>query len=229
MVRAVDELVATLSATAADALEISAVDLELRDGAFRVVGSDREIALGEVVRIATRATGAAHVEASASFTQDQPAFPNGCHVCEVEVDPETGLVEVVGYVCVEDVGRVFMPTLVAGQIHGGVAQGLGQALMEQVRFSADGQLVTGSFMDYAMPRSADLPDIASECLETPTALNPLGVKGVGEAGTVGALAAAMNAVCHALAPLGVDNLDMPASPARVHAAIRRAQAAQAAD
>ena len=127
------------------------------------------------------------------------------------------------YVSVEDVGRVLNPALVEGQIHGGVAQGIGQALMEQVCFDDHGQLLTGSFMDYAMPRAEDVPTIVSANLETPTALNPLGVKGVGEAGTVGALSATMNAVCNALLPEGVRHLDMPATPMRVWQALRDAR------
>jgi len=127
-------------------------------------------------------------------------------------------------VSVEDVGRVMNPLLVAGQIHGGVAQGIGQALMEEIRFDADGQLITGSFMDYAMPRAEDLPMITSENLETPTDLNPLGVKGVGEAGTVGGMAAAMNAINNALAQVGIRHLDMPATPGRVWQAIKEAKA-----
>jgi carbon-monoxide dehydrogenase large subunit len=137
----------------------------------------------------------------------------------VEIDPETGQVEVISYVSVEDVGRVLNPALVEGQIHGGVAQGVGQALLEEVRYQ-DGQLITGSFMDYAMPRASDLPSVVSENLEVPTPTNVLGVKGVGEAGAVGGLAAAMNAVCNALAPAGIRHLDMPATPARIWTALQ---------
>jgi len=132
-------------------------------------------------------------------------------------------VDVLSYVGVEDVGRVLNPVLVEGQIHGGVVQGIGQVLQEEIRFDENGQLLSGSFMDYAMPRASDMPPIVAETLETPTALNPLGVKGVGEAGTVGALSAAMNAVCNALAPLGIRHLDMPATPLRVWQAIRDAK------
>jgi aerobic carbon-monoxide dehydrogenase large subunit len=140
----------------------------------------------------------------------------------VEIDPATGQVTPLQYVSVEDVGRVLNPALVEGQIHGGVAQGMGQALMEQVCFDAYGQLLTGSFMDYAMPRASDMPRIISANLETPTTLNPLGVKGVGEAGTVGALSATMNAVCNALLSEGVRHVDMPATPMRVWEALQAA-------
>jgi len=143
-------------------------------------------------------------------------FPNGCHICEVEIDPETGIVKVVGYWVVDDVGRVLNPMLVKGQIHGGVAQGLGQALGEAIVYDREsGQLLSGSFMDYAMPRADDMPDIVAKANEVLTPANPLGVKGAGEAGTVGAMPAIMNAVVDALAPLGVRHLDMPASPERV--------------
>jgi len=156
------------------------------------------------------------------FKPPHATFPNGCHICEVEIDPDTGVVDVVGYVSVEDVGRVLNPLLVEGQLHGGIAQGIGQALFEEIRFDAEGQLITGSFMDYAMPRADDMPTIRSANPETPTKLNPLGVKGVGEAGTVGALGATMNAVCNALLPAGIRHLDMPASRLRVWQALHDA-------
>src|SRR5439155_669243 len=148
-------------------------------------------------------------------------WPNGCHVCEVEIDPETGAVSLVAYVIADDVGTVINPLTLKGQIHGGVAQGVGQALMEQIVYDPDsGQLLTGSFMDYALPRADTLPDVVVESHPVPTKLNPLGAKGAGEAGTVGALPVVMNAVLDALAPLGVRHLDMPASAERVWNAIR---------
>ena len=218
----IDVLLEKAAALAGDELEVSPLDLEFTDGAFRIVGSDRSIGLAEIARLAETAEDG-ELAGSGKFTQEQPTFPNGCHICEVEIDPETGMIETIAYVSVEDVGRVLNPMLVEGQIHGGVAQGLGQAMLEQIVFGEDGQLLTGSFMDYAMPRAADLPMITSEYLEAPTALNPLGVKGVGEAGTVGGLAATMNAVCNALAPLGIRHFDMPATPNRVWAAIQAAR------
>src|SRR5205823_3002597 len=155
-----------------------------------------------------------------TFVPKQATWPNGTHVCEVEVDPDTGEVRLVSYVIVDDVGTVINPVTLKGQVHGGVAQGVGQALMEQVVYDDEsGQLLTASFMDYAMPRADTLPDMHIESAPVPTRLNPLGAKGAGEAGTVGALPATMNAVLDALAPLGVRDLDMPASPERVWRAI----------
>ena len=225
---ALDELLRRGAEIASDALEVSRLDLEFAQGEFRIVGSDRSISLAEVAQLAEQdgAEGEAHgLLGRGAFKLEQPTYPNGCHICEVEIDPDTGAVAATGYTSVEDVGRVLNVALVDGQIHGGVAQGIGQALGEAILFGEDGQIQTGSFMDYAMPRASDLPNVVSVHLETPTALNPLGVKGVGEAGTVGALAATMNAVCNALAPLGIRHFDMPATPERVWQAIVSARAA----
>ena len=222
----VDEMLEKGREIASEELEAAPFDIEYAEGKFRIVGSDREIGLATVAMIAEETQKDDHtgLAGSGEFTLSHPTFPNGCHICEVEIDPETGQTEVIKYVSVEDVGRVMNPLLVAGQIHGGVAQGIGQALMEEIRFDADGQLITGSFMDYAMPRAEDLPMITSENLETPTDLNPLGVKGVGEAGTVGGMAAAMNAINNALAQVGIRHFDMPATPGRVWQAIKEAKA-----
>lgn len=213
----VDDLIEKARRIAAKKLEVAEVDIDFANAALRVRGSDVTITLAEVARIAqaegTPLTGAA------SFAPEHATFPNGCHVCEVEIDPQTGAVKVVNYVSVEDVGRVLNPLLVEGQIHGGVVQGIGQALMEEIRFDDYGQLISGSFMDYAMPHAADMPTIVGDNPETPTALNPLGVKGVGEAGTVGGLAATMNAVCHALQPMGIRHIDMPTTSYRVWEAL----------
>jgi carbon-monoxide dehydrogenase large subunit len=161
---------------------------------------------------------------TAAFTPPAVTFPNGSHVCEVEIDPETGTVRVERYTVVDDVGRMVNPMLVKGQIHGGVAQGLGQGLFETMTYDATtGQLLSGSFMDYAMPRADDMPSFEVDSHEVPTKVNPLGAKGVGEAGTVGALPALLNAVNDALAPLGVRHLDMPVTPERVWHAIREAR------
>jgi carbon-monoxide dehydrogenase large subunit len=158
-----------------------------------------------------------------TFSPKQDTWPNGCHVCEVEVDPDTGAVTLANYVVVDDVGTVINPLTLKGQIHGGVAQGVGQALMEQVIYDREsGQLLTASFMDYAMPRADTLSDMAIGSNPVPTKLNPLGAKGAGEAGTVGALPAVINAVMDALTPLGVKDFDMPASSERVWEAIQRA-------
>ncbi len=140
----------------------------------------------------------------ARFRSEPPNYPNGCHICEVEVDPDTGAVAVVRYVAVDDVGRVINHLLCEGQVHGGVAQGVGQALMEDVVYDDSGQLVTGSFMDYCMPRADDLPELVSELAEIPSTTNPLGVKAAGEAGATGAPPAVIDAVLDALRPLGVD-------------------------
>jgi len=215
---AADDLIEQARHAAARHLEAHVADIEFVQGVLRVRGTDHGVGLAEL------AASGATLQGVGLFKPERPTFPNGCHVCEVEIDPATGEVTPLKYVSVEDVGRVMNPSLVEGQIHGGVAQGIGQALMEEVCFEDYGQLLTGSFMDYAMPRAEHVPTIVSANLETPTALNPLGVKGVGEAGTVGALSATMNAVCNALQPAGVRHLDMPATPLRVWQALRDAEA-----
>jgi carbon-monoxide dehydrogenase large subunit len=223
IVKSIEDLLHKATTIASDELEASPLDIEYSSGEFRIVGSDRAISLADVARKAEAAPGEDGVglAGDAQLALDRATFPNGCHICEVEIDPNTGEVKVINYVCVEDVGRVMNPLLVEGQIHGGVVQGLGQALLEEVRYDG-GQMVTGSFMDYPMPRAYDVSNIVSENLEVPTDVNPLGVKGVGEAGAVGALAAVANAVCHALRPAGVRHLDMPATPYRIWNALREA-------
>jgi carbon-monoxide dehydrogenase large subunit len=209
-------------------LEAAATDIDFEDGMFAIRGTDRAVAIDEVARAAFdhdwRPAGLeAGLGAAATVSPQGPTFPNGCHVCEVEVDPSTGVVQVVGYCVVDDVGRIINPTLVDGQVHGGVAQGIGEALMEVIRYDpSDGQLLSGSFMDYAMPRADDLPLITIETREVPARTNALGIKGCGEAGTIGALPAVMNAIVDALAPLGVTHVDMPATPETVWRAIRDA-------
>ena len=163
------------------------------------------------------------LEATGTFTPTVGNFPNGCHVCEVEIDPETGTVEIVGYSVVDDVGTVMNPLLVKGQIHGGIAQGAGQILIEDIAFDPEtGQLLTGSFMDYAMPRADDLSMFEVKSNPVPTKTNPLGVKGCGEAGTVGAMPAVINAIVDALSPLGVRHIEMPSTPERIWRAIQGA-------
>jgi carbon-monoxide dehydrogenase large subunit len=163
---------------------------------------------------------------SATYSPEQSTYPNGCHVCEVEVDPETGAVDLKSYLVVDDVGTVINPLTLAGQIHGGVAQGVGQILMERVAYQeGNGQLLTASFMDYAMPRADTLCNVAIKSNPVPTATNPLGAKGAGEAGTVGAMPAVMIAILNALAPVGVRTLEMPATSDRVWQAIEAARAA----
>jgi carbon-monoxide dehydrogenase large subunit len=207
-----------------EAIEAAAADLEYADGRFRVTGTDREIPLLELAR-RTRASKdlpgelAGGLDAVATFTTQHMSFPNGCHVCEVEIDPETGAVAVVGYAAVDDVGNILHETIVEGQIHGGIAQGLGQVLGEQIVYSEDGQLLTASLMDYMLPRADDLPSLKVGHHSAPCTTNPLGVKGAGESGVAGALPSAVNAVLDALASRGVTHLDLPMTPARVWAAL----------
>jgi aerobic carbon-monoxide dehydrogenase large subunit len=216
---------------AAHLMETAVADVEFAGGRFTIAGTDRSLTLKEVARAAfqparlPREMEPGLIE-HATYAPAQATYPNGCHVCEVELDPETGEVELVSYVVVDDVGTVINPLTLHGQVHGGVAQGVGQILLEQVAYDpASGQLLTASFMDYAMPRADTLCAIATTSNPVPTKSNPLGAKGAGEAGTVGALPAVMLAILHALEPLGVTELDMPATSARVWQAIRRAQGA----
>ena len=219
----IDKLLEQGKQLAANKLEASVADIEFAEGRFRIAGTDRSLSLADVAALSGNDDG---LTGAGEFKLSQPTYPNGCHICEVEIDPDTGEVEVIGYVGVEDVGRVLHPAFVEGQIHGGVAQGMGQVLQEAIVHEAgSAQLLTGSFMDYAMPRADDLPNFVCANVEVPTALNPLGVKGVGEAGTVGAMAATMNAVCNALASLGIRHFDMPATPERVWRAINERRAA----
>ncbi|MGB8629652.1 MAG: xanthine dehydrogenase family protein molybdopterin-binding subunit [Xanthobacteraceae bacterium] len=222
--RAADTIIEKAKPMAASILEAAPGDLEFKDGAFRIVGTDRALPLIDVAKAFYRPVMLppqfdVGLEASGTFAAEPPNYPNGCHVCEVEIDPETGAVTLERYAAVDDVGRVMNHLLCEGQIHGGVAQGAGQALMEAIVFDASGQLVTGSFQDYAMPRAIDLPNFTSELTEVPATTNPLGVKGAGEAGATGAPPAIIGAVLDALKSLGIDDIEMPATPSRVWAAI----------
>jgi carbon-monoxide dehydrogenase large subunit len=206
--------------------EAAAVDVEFAGGQFRVSGTDRAIPILELAARARAMPGlpddlAGGLDTVATFQSPQMSFPNGCHVCEVEIDPDTGTVAVVGYAAVDDVGRVVHQTIVEGQIHGGVAQGLGQVLGERMVYGEDGQLLTASFMDYVMPRADDLPSLRVGHHVVPCTTNPLGVKGAGESGVAGSLPAGMNAILDALAERGVTHLDLPASPQRVWSALQR--------
>ncbi len=216
---------------AAHLLEAAPDDVTLRDGRFTVAGTDRGVAFTSVARAAYQprqlpAGMEPGFSERAAFVPPAVTFPNGCQVCEVEIDEETGATRIVRHTIVDDVGRMVNPMLVKGQIHGGVVQGLGQGLFEELAYDTTGQLLTGSFMDYAMPRADDVPSFDVDGHEVPTRVNPLGAKGVGEAGTVGALPALLNAVNDALAPLGVRHLDMPVTPERVWQAIRDARSAR---
>jgi carbon-monoxide dehydrogenase large subunit len=227
---AAEKVIAKGRKIAARLLEAAEADVAFGDGKFSVVGTDRSLSLKEVARAAFQPAQLPPglepgLYETGTFAPKQDTWPNGCHVCEVEVDPDTGEVTLDRYAIADDVGTVINPLTLKGQIHGGVAQGVGQALMEQVVYEPDsGQLLTASFMEYAMPRADTFCDMAIESHPVPTALNPIGAKGAGEAGTVGALPAVINAVMDALAPLGVRELHMPASSDRVWRAIRDAKA-----
>ena len=226
--RAADKVIERGKPIAAHLLEASAADIEFTDGRFTVAGTDRSIDLTEVAKasfVAQRMPRDVELGlgANAIVTPDGATFPNGFHVCEVEIDPATGIAEVLRYTVVDDVGVTINPLLLKGQIHGGIAQGAGQALGELIVYDGEGQLLSGSFMDYQMPRAGDLPAFAIGSHDVPTKMNPLGVKGAGEAGTVGALPAIMNAINDALSPLGIRHFEMPATPERLWRAIRDAQ------
>ncbi|GAC1479544.1 MAG: xanthine dehydrogenase family protein molybdopterin-binding subunit [Acetobacteraceae bacterium] len=202
-------------ALASDALEAAVADLDYAEGAYRIAGTDRAVTLLELARSHPGALDTKSELASGR------AYPSGAHLAEVEIDPETGVVALMRYTAVDDCGVVLNPTLLTGQIMGGMLQGVGQVLGELAVYDADGQLLTGSFMDYVMPRSDMLQDVSVHEHPVPSPNNPLGVKGAGEAGTTGALPATMNAVLDALAPRGVLTLDMPASAQRVWQALQR--------
>jgi carbon-monoxide dehydrogenase large subunit len=232
--KAADNIIEKAKPMAAMMMEAAAGDIEFKDGSFRIVGTDRAMKLTDVAKAFYRPAMLppqfdVGLEASGTFAAEPPNYPNGCHVCEVEVDPETGFVTLARYAAVDDVGKIMNHLLCEGQIHGGVAQGVGQALMEAIVFDAEGQLVTGSFQDYAMPRAEDFPDLVSELTEVPAKTNPLGVKGAGEAGATGAPPAVIGAILDALKPLGIDHIDMPATPSRVWAAIQASAAKAAAE
>jgi carbon-monoxide dehydrogenase large subunit len=230
VLRATEKVIERGRRVAAHLLEAAPDDVALRDGRFIVAGTDRGVTWSRVARAAYQPRQLPPglepgFSETAAFTPPAVTFPNGCHVCEVEIDEETGAVRVTRYGVVDDVGRMINPMLVKGQIHGGVVQGLGQGLAEVLTYEAStGQLLSGSLMDYAIPRADDVPLFDVDSHEVPTRVNPLGAKGVGEAGTVGALPALLNAVNDALAPLGVRHLDMPVTPERVWRAIRDAKA-----
>jgi carbon-monoxide dehydrogenase large subunit len=224
---AADAVIEKGKGLAAHLMEVAPQDLVFEGGRFVVSGTDKSMPLAEVAKAFFRPVGpttrfGAGLDASGSSAAP-PSFPNGCHVCEAEVDPETGVVTIDRYAVVDDVGRVINPMICHGQIEGALAQGIGQALMENVAFDPDsGQMLSASFMDYAMPRAGDLPPhYELDFIDVPARTNPLGVKGVGEAGCVGAPPAVILAILDALRPLGVEHLDMPATPQRVWQAIHQ--------
>jgi carbon-monoxide dehydrogenase large subunit len=211
------KLAGEIKRVAADELEVSPADLEFLDGRIRVVGTDRTISFGEVAAKA----GPKSLSAADAFTPGEPTYPNGTHIAEVEVDPATGTVVILNYVVVDDFGVTLNPLMLAGQVHGGTVQGIGQALMEDTIYDADsGQLLSASLMDYALPRAASAPSFVFETHNVPCKVNPLGVKGAGEAGAIGSCPAIINAIVDALwRPYGIRHIDMPATPQRIWAAI----------
>jgi len=228
-----DAVVEKGKALAADMLETAAGDIEFAAGRFAVAGTDRGVGIMDVAQEARKRSGVGYDQAAGLDTATDHqiqaiTFPNGCHVCEVEIDEATGTADVVRYVVADDMGRVINPTIVKGQIHGGVVQGVGQALYERTVYDADGQLLTGSFTDYCLPRADNFPDIEVILCEVPCKTNPLGVKGAGEAGAVGSAPATISAVVDALADLGVKHVDMPATPEKLWA-ILHGDLAQAAE
>ncbi len=229
IVKAIDKIVDKGKKIAAHLLEASVADIEFSDGKYRVVGTDREKAFGEVAFAAYVPhnypidTVEPGLEDTAFYDPKNFTFPAGCHTVEVEVDPETGVVEVVDVAIADDVGVIINPMIVDGQAHGGLAHGIGQALLEECVYDADGQLLSGSFMSYTMPRAADLPSFKVGNHVTACTHNPVGIKGVGEVGAIGIPPAVINAVLDALEPLGVKHIEMPATPEKVWRAIQAAQ------
>jgi carbon-monoxide dehydrogenase large subunit len=228
VVRAAGKVIEKGKLIAAHLLEASAADIEFSDGAFKVAGTDRQVGIVEVARAAFMAAKMPPgielgLGANAIIVPDAANFPNGFHVCELEIDADTGAAKIVRYTVVDDVGVMINPLLLKGQVHGGIAQGAGQALGEHMVYDGNGQLLSGSFMDYQMPRAEDFPSITVGSHDVPTKVNPLGVKGAGEAGCVGALPAVMNAVNDALLPLGIRHFEMPATSARLWKTINEAK------
>jgi carbon-monoxide dehydrogenase large subunit len=220
---ATSELGQHLRDIAAEALETSPGDLEINEGTIRVAGTDRSISFADLARRV--GVDPSKLNASATFAAADGTFPNGTHLAEVEIDPATGFIRIVNYIIVDDFGVTLNPLLLAGQVHGGAMQGIGQALMEEAVYSAkDGQLQTGTFMDYALPRAADGPSFIFETHNVPCTTNPLGVKGAGEAGAIGSCPAVVNAIIEGLwREYKIDHIDMPATPERVWIAIREHQ------
>lgn len=206
--RGAELLAEKIKKLAAEELEASVGDLELANGEVKIVGTDRSISFADVA-----AKSSETIDALGEYTQSEATYPNGTHICEVEIDPNTGITEVVKYTIVDDFGATVNPLLLAGQVHGGVVQAIGQCIMEQTVYDDDGQLLSASFMDYRMPRAEDIPDFSFETRNVPSTTNALGIKGAGEAGTIGGCPAVMNAIADALhRQYGVDSVDMPVTP-----------------
>ena len=235
ILKACNKIIDKAKKIAAHIMEADVSDIEFADGKYTVAGTDKEMAFGEI-------SLAAYVPHNYPIEEIEPgldenafydplnfSFPGGAHICEVEVDPETGDVDVVGFTAVDDVGRVVNPMIVEGQVHGGLAQGVGQATLEGCVYDEDGQLLTGSYMDYTMPRADDLPSFSVATQGVMGASNPLEVKGVGEVGAIGSPPAVVNAILDALAPLGVEDISMPATSQKVWQAIQNSNVRQAAE
>jgi carbon-monoxide dehydrogenase large subunit len=220
---------------AAHRLEAAEADIEFADGSYRITGTDRSVDFTTIAKSAFDTAALppgmeAGLDEKAHYMHKAATFPNGCHACEVEIDVETGTTRILRFVVVDDFGRVVNPLLLAGQVQGGVGQGVGQALLEDCTYDPEsGQLLAGSFMDYSMPRADHFPDIEFSYNVVPCTTNPLGIKGAGEAGAIGAPPAIINAIVDALAEYGVEHVDMPATPERVWRAIAEAPAARAAE
>jgi carbon-monoxide dehydrogenase large subunit len=231
LTHAAEQIIEKGTKIAAHMLEAAEADIEFADGTFSIVGTDRTLSIAEVAVAAKDAANLPEgvepgLDTKADSNVADGTYPNGCHICEIEVDPDTGSVEITNYAVVDDFGRVVNPLLLAGQVHGGIVQGAGQALMETCIYDPEsGQLVTGSFMDYCMPRADDFPSFMLDVNEVLCTTNPMGIKGAGEAGTVGALGATINALVDALSGLGIRHIEMPATPERVWRAIQEAKAA----
>ena len=229
LLKTIEALVAKGKAIAAAVLETAEADIEYRAGRFGVVGTDRSITLFDLAARAKelKKRGEIAEDLDTKVNAETPlTFPNGCHIAEVEIDPGTGALTLVGYAAVDDCGNALNTMIVEGQTHGSIAQGLGQAMMEAAVFDrSGGQLVTGSFMDYAMPRADDMPAFKDALHLVPATTNPLGVKGAGEAGTTAAIAAVMNAIADAIPGGAGAHLDMPATPEKLWQACRSAAAA----
>src|SRR5215468_11088810 len=223
---AADEVIERGKRFAAHFMEADAADIAFADGAFTIAGTDRSMPILQVAQMSFIPVGlpselGVGLQGAGAFNSDMPSFPNGCHICEVEIDPETGGVTLDRYTVVDDIGTVINPLLAKGQIHGGVAQGAGQALVEDVVYDHDsGQLLTGSLMDYGIPRAETMPGISIDFSPVPSTTNPLGAKGVGEGGTVASTPTVMNAILDALAPLGITDVPMPATAERIWRAMR---------
>ena len=235
MVKAMDKIIAKGKKIAAHLMEASADDIEFKDGKFTVAGTDKSKAFGEIAFSAYVPHNypidevEPGLDETAFYDPKNFTFPGGCHICEVEIDPETGTVHLANFTAVDDIGRVINPMIVHGQVHGGVAQGIGQALLEQAVYDPEGQLLSGSLMDYTMPRADNLPNFVVGTESTMCTHNPLGAKGVGEVGAIGSPPAVINAVVDALRDYGVTHIDMPATPQKIWSIIHHATPRMAAE